>query len=177
MQRLFLAVPLTEGPRREIAAALPADLPGRPVPSHNWHLTLRFLGDTPPEQRERLVAELERAPLGGPLPLRFGALGAFPHPRRPRVLWLGVGEGADALATLAAATEDAARRAGFAPADKPFTPHLTLSRIRTPRSVATLLEAATPLDVSMQVDRVVLYHSHLGGGPARHEEAAGFPLR
>ncbi|CAN5354201.1 RNA 2',3'-cyclic phosphodiesterase [soil metagenome] len=155
---------------------MPADLPGKRVPAENWHLTLRFLGDTPPALRDGLVAELESTTLGEPFAVRFGGLGAFPHPRRARVLWLGVAAGAAGLRALAAATEEAAQRAGFPAADKPFSPHLTLSRIRPPRSVAALLEGAGPLDVGMEVDEVVLYRSHLGKGPARYEAVARFAL-
>ncbi len=155
---------------------MPADLPGKRVLAENWHLTLRFLGDTPPEQRDRLVAELEHTPFGAPFLMRFGGVGAFPHPQRARVLWLGVAAGAAGLRALAAAAEDAAQRAGFPAADKPFSPHLTLSRIGPPRSVAALLEGAGPVDVGMEVDEVVLYRSHLGGRPARYEAIAQFAL-
>lgn len=179
--RLFLAVGLANDARREIGAYLRdvaggRGLPGRPVRPENWHLTLRFLGDTGADQAERLRAELRRATLGSSFRLRFGALGAFPSARRASVLWVGVDEGAVELARLAAVTEVAAVRAGFAAEGRPFRAHLTVSRIRPPVDVSALVGAATPAGATMEVDAVALYRSHLGGGPPRYEVVERFPL-
>ena len=181
MERLFLAVPLTDAGRVEIQDGLRgllagSDPPGRAVHPDNWHLTLRFLGDTGPEERLRLVEELQGVDLGPGFMLEFGGLGAFPRPERARVLWLGVSEGATELGRVAAAVEQAARRAGFPAEEKPFRAHLTLSRIQPPRSVAGLVAGSARLRVRMPVDRVVLFRSHLGRGRPRYEEVASFPL-
>lgn len=179
--RLFLAVGLTEAVRRELDAYLgdvggERGLPGRTVRPENWHLTLRFLGDTEDDVAARLRAELRRAALGTSFPMRFGALGAFPTARRASVLWVGVDEGAGELARLASATEAAAVRAGFAAEPRRFRAHLTLSRIRPPTDVSALVGAAPPAGVTMEVDAVALYRSHLGGGPPRYEVVERFPL-
>src|SRR5690606_558822 len=110
-------------------------LPGRVVPPENWHLTLRFLGATPASAAARVVEELEAAPLGAPFEIRLGALGAFPRPARATVLWMGLRAGEGPLGDLAAAVEVAVRRAGIAPEDRPFSPHLTLARLRSPQDV------------------------------------------
>lgn len=177
--RLFLAVPLAEAVRRDLAEALRAhgSLPGRPVPPESWHLTLRFLGDTARAALERVLEEVDAARLGAPFALRFGGYGAFPRAGRAAVVWLGVEEGAEPLAALAAAVEDAVRRAGFPPEGRPFRAHLTLSRLRPPAPVDDLLARLPPFPRSMSVHEVVLYRSHLGGGPARYEPVERFPLR
>lgn len=181
MERLFLAVPLTDAARVEIQDGLRSvlagsDLPGRAVHPDNWHLTLRFLGDTEEEHRIRLVEELPGVDLGPGFMLEFGGLGAFPRPDRARVLWLGVEHGAAELSRLAATVEQAVRRGGYPAEEKPFRAHLTLSRIQPPRSVAALVAGGARLDVRMPVDRVVLFRSHLGRGRPRYEEVAYFPL-
>ena len=67
---------------------------------------------------------------------------------------------------------------GSHPDDRPFSPHLTLSRIRPPQNVRPLVEAMPSLGVRQLVNRVVVYRSHLGGRrPARYEELERFPLR
>lgn len=177
LDRLFLGVPVTERVRRALSAQLQREeIPGRAVPPENWHLTLRFLGDTDREARERLVQALGSRELGSRFAVGFGGLGAFPRAARAAVLWVGVGQGADALRALAARVEEAVRRAGF-PADaRPFTPHLTLSRIRPARDVRRLVERAPPLTQQMLVESVVLFRSQLGVGPARYEELGHFPL-
>ncbi|MBW3627856.1 MAG: RNA 2',3'-cyclic phosphodiesterase [Gemmatimonadetes bacterium] len=180
MDRLFVAVPLSEPVRVTIATritdALPEGVPGRAVPAPSWHLTLRFLGDTEPAAAAGLERELRRAALGGPFEITFSSLGAFPREVRAAVLWLGIATGVSELRLLAERVEACARTGGFAPEARPFSPHLTLSRIRPPQNVAPLLGRPTGPEIPMTVDEVVLYRSLLGGGPARHEAAARFPL-
>jgi 2'-5' RNA ligase len=171
--RLFIGVPLTDDARREIDArlrsALPDGLPGRAVPAANWHLTLRFLGATRPDQLTAIRDRLRAAALGAAFGVRFGGMGAFSRPRSARVLWVAVTEGADRLRDLVAIAEDAARAAGFAPEGKPYTPHLTLSRLQPPRNVTDAIARVPALDVEMPVREIVVFRSHLGGGPARYE--------
>lgn len=175
--RLFLGVPVAEDVRGALREHLRGvELPGRAVPPGNWHLTLRFLGDTPPEALARLREALEAEEMGSRAAVTFGGLGAFPRPARASVLWLGVEEGADALRALAERAEAAARRAGWAAETRPFTPHLTLARIQPPRDVREIVERVPPFPERMAVDAVVLFRSHLGGGPARYEEMERFPL-
>ncbi len=179
--RLFLAVPVTDAIRAELQnhlrQALAGErLPGRVVPAENWHLTLRFLGDTEAGARERLLSELQAATLGNRFELEFGRCGAFPRPARASVLWLGVAQGEALLRALAAEVESAVGRAGWMPENRPFSPHLTLSRIQPPRDLRELLAAAPAFPLRMPVQEVALFRSRLGRGPARYEALERFPL-
>ena len=174
-ERLFVAVPLTEQARQEIIARLPV-LPGRLVPPQNWHFTLRFLGDTDPRLRDALVGELGKERLGPAFSICFGGLGAFPRAKRARIVWLGVEEGAKKLISIAESVERVVRRAGFAPEERPFKPHLTLSRIEPTRSVADVLTAQAPVSVEMPVTELALVRSELGKGPAQYRTIERFPL-
>jgi len=178
--RLFLAVPLTEEARHAIVhhlrCSLARPLPGRPVRPELWHLTLRFLGEVEEVGCDRIVREMDSTGLGPAFSLRWGALGAFPRPRRANVLWLGAEQGEAEAESLAAAVEEAVEAAGFPPEDRPFRCHLTLSRIRPDQDVTAVLDAVPSLGVAMAVDRVVLYRSHLGPGGPRYEEVEAFPL-
>ena len=178
--RLFLGIPLPDDVRvdlrEHLGRALPGGVPGRAVIPANWHLTLRFLGDTDAEQHRRLVAALEGAALGARFTVSLGGLGAFPRPRRAGVLWAGVDEGAAELRRVAVVCEEAALRAGFPAERKPFSPHLTLSRLHPPRDLEAVIAAAPPFAARMEVDAVVLFRSHLGGGPPRYERLASFAL-
>jgi len=175
-ERLFIGVPLTEDARRAIVRSLPKSLPGKPVPPENWHFTLRFLGSTSDEARDQIVERLESATCGAPFSIRFSELGAFPNPKRARILWLGIDEGAEQLIQLAAIAEGTARSVGFAAETKPFKPHLTLGRIDPPVTVAKLLGSKPRFGTRMTVDSLILYRSHLGGGPARYEEVVKIRL-
>lgn len=171
--RLFIGVPLTEEARRAIdahlRAALPDGVPGRAVPVASWHLTLRFLGATRVDQLATIVRHLQAAQLGGAFDVGFGGLGAFSRPRSARVLWIGLTEGVERMQGLARVAEDAARIAGFPAEEKGFKPHLTLSRIQPPRDVTGAIQRVPPLGLRMPVREVVVFRSHLGGGPARYE--------
>jgi 2'-5' RNA ligase len=187
--RLFVAVALPPDAAAAIATLVErvrADVddghPGvRWVRLDGIHLTLRFLGATTPDRLDAVSAGV-RAAAAAAATFRVGlsGAGAFPSVARPRVLWLGVTGGTDALGALAADVEAGMVRAGFPPEGRPFRPHLTIARadgVRAgPRTAARLVELAGDLDVGWTVDHLTLFESHLGGGPARYERLLDVPL-
>jgi 2'-5' RNA ligase len=175
LERLFIAIPLTDSTRDQINARL-RPLPGRVVPPANWHFTLRFLGDTLAATRDALISGLGATHLGKIFTVRFDGIGAFPRAKRARIIWLGVGDGSENLVAVAEKVETVARRAGFPAETRPFRPHLTLSRVEPPRSVTDVLSSQPVLGVSMPVTEVVLVRSRLGSGPAKYEVISHFDL-
>jgi 2'-5' RNA ligase len=192
--RLFVAAALPEPAadavrdlvarvQREVAAQV-----AEPRSEVRWvrldglHLTLRFLGPTPRDRVDAVAASVDATARGEP-PIRvaLSGAGAFPSPGRPRTLWLGVAEGADRLAGLARRLDGALEAAGWPPVDRPFRPHLTLARAdgrrEGPLVARRLADEAARLGVRFEVDRLVLYESVTGSGPARyvplHEAALG----
>lgn len=144
--RLFLALTPPKACRDAIARSVESAfggraLPGRRVPPERWHLTLKFLGDTEGEAVLALCGALDEADLGAAFRLEFAGLGAFPSPRRAKVLWMGCDEGGAELARLAKKVDAAAQLAGFEAEGRPFRAHLTLSRLRPPQDLRGLLEA------------------------------------
>jgi 2'-5' RNA ligase len=100
------------------------------TPDH-IHLTLRFLGNMPDESVPPLLQAIEQAAQGQTaFPLRARALGCFPHPARPRVLWVGLDDPKQALGRLNERLMAALTPLGFPPEDRPFRPHLTLARVQ-----------------------------------------------
>jgi 2'-5' RNA ligase len=172
--RAFVAVPLGEDVVRA-AAALSAALRRRLgdlgasakwVPPQNMHVTLRFLGNISEAQVPAIRETL------GPVVLRHAAflaglrgIGAFPDPRRPSVLWIGVSEGGDAFQALAADVGRALDGLGFPEEDRPFHAHLTLARLRRgapPCDLGAVLEEQAAADAGQTVVReVVLFESSL----------------
>ncbi len=104
----------------------------------NLHLTLKFLGDTSAASvdflTQALQAETSQRP---PFEIKVGTLGAFPSLRRPRIIWIGMDAPA-ALSRLQGGIEAATAQLGYESDDKPFSPHLTIGRIRDPISPAEL---------------------------------------
>ncbi len=98
------------------------------------HLTLKFLGDLSPEALPRIAAALEPVREGQvPFDAVTTGFGVFPSACRARILWAGVGEGAEGLRALAQAVEACLQPEGFAPEDRPFVPHITLGRASRPK--------------------------------------------
>jgi 2'-5' RNA ligase len=89
------------------------------------------------------------------------------------VLWLGVSDGVEALGALSRRLGDGLLAAGWDGDDRPFRPHLTLARSDgIPAGAATaaaLVAASRGFATDWLADRIVLFESHTGGGPARYE--------
>lgn len=173
--RIFAAVPIPTETRMALADRVASlDIPGKVAPVENWHITLRFLGMIDEVTYDRFLAGLSEAERWSSFWVRLSGFGAFPRASRATVVWAGVSDGSDQLSELNEIVEDAARGAGLEGEDRPFHPHLTLSRVRPPADAGHLLDE--PLDLAWFCDRLVVYRSHLGGGPARYEtlETFGF---
>jgi len=101
------------------------------VRRENLHITLKFLGEIAPEQVEELQLAAEVASEGiGPFELELDLLGAFPHPERPRVIWAGSSSPPEELLRLHERLERELAPLGFPPEGKPYTPHVTLGRVK-----------------------------------------------
>lgn len=172
--RLFAALDLPVsvlGYLSAIMTQLRADLPRnavRWVRPEGIHLTVRFYGETKPEQIKALQDSLAQATTGlGPIELKLNGLGIFPNTVAPRVIWAGVAGQVDAVQRIQTALETGARAIGFRPETRPFTPHLTLGRVNQLRApdkqrLSQLVNEA-PLNAPnpFTLDRVSLIKSEL----------------
>ena len=150
------------------------------VRQENLHYTLRFMGELGEDEVTRLVAAVSEGVRGrAPFDAALGAAGAFPNARRARVLWLGLVRGGEELTALARGVEQALVAHGFAGAERPFSPHLTIGRVRRRDEdwSGRLADAAPGSEPApgFRVDRVIVVRSTLapGGSIYRpHAEAA-----
>lgn len=107
------------------------------------HLTLKFLGPVETGTVGEISTALEAALRGTEaFSLDVKGIGVFPTPRAPRVLWIGLGGDIDAARALTEKVETVCKGFGFAREKRPFTPHLTLGRVRSPKGIAALMKAA-----------------------------------
>jgi 2'-5' RNA ligase len=173
--RAFIAIDLPTSIRRQLARRIDdlrkamEDLPVRWARADGIHLTLKFLGDTERERIPDVKQVLLNVAKSHPVfSIRLAGLGCFPNTRRPRVVWLGVEEASGVLLALHAATEAASRGLGFQPETRPFSPHLTLGRVRRdaePKSLTVLGQAvereeSEPLG-TISVEEICLFQSEL----------------
>ena len=185
MPRLFFAVPLPEHAGERIASLVddvraavaaggaPEAASARWVRMDGLHLTLRFLGPTPEADVPELTSILDAlAPAHDPASVTVRGAGAFPSPERPRTLWLGLTGGVERLTALA---DDLGTRlvgAGWPQEERPFRAHLTLARAdgrrAGPAAARALIARAAGFRLAFEMDRIVLFESVTGGGPARY---------
>ncbi len=183
--RLFFAVPVPESVRaalEEAVGAIPIDdPPWRWIPSRNYHITLKFLGEVEETMLPRLVDAASRAgaPVA-PFELSFGRFGAFPSFARPRVLFYAAERGSEELVSLAGRLEEELHALGFERERRKFRAHMTLARVRNrlPQETRRILESVPGLEGKPlhRVDRFVLMQSTLTRSGARYEELGSFPL-
>jgi RNA 2',3'-cyclic 3'-phosphodiesterase len=135
------------------------------VKPENLHYTLRFLGELGEDGARRAAeAATEAAAKSRAFTAALGGLGAFPDPRRARVIWIGLSEGGEALVSLAHDLDRALAQRGFGKPDKPFSTHLTLGRVREPRRDWTQALAERPPAAPaarFSVDRICVVESRL----------------
>lgn len=147
------------------------------------HLTVHFFEELPVERVE-LVAEAmeETAGQHGPFDLEVRGVGAFPTVHRPRVVWAGVGEGSTVVQSLVQHLRGALSSRGLPTVDRPFVPHLTLGRIRSPRDVVWAHrflaepENASRVWARVRVSELLLKESELLPSGARHTVRSRVPL-
>lgn len=146
----------------------------------NLHLTLRFLGDA---VDAAVVPKLDNILNGvaretAPFMLQARGTGAFPNFDRPRTIWIGLVS--EELIRLARQIEDAAVRVGLAPEARPYTPHLTIGRVRDldrwQRIRQALSQSSTQDFGPTLISEMALYRSILGGEIPRYEALARYPF-
>lgn len=148
-------------------------------PVYNLHITTKFIGEWPSSRLEELAFALRDVTGPGPINCEVSGLGWFPNARSPRVFWAGIECGAS-LAELASATESVLERLGIAREDRPFSPHLTLARIRQPAPLNELRQSVSKLDSqhfgAFTVSQFHLYLSEPGASGSVYTKLYDFPL-
>jgi 2'-5' RNA ligase len=188
--RTFIAVDLPPNvldALGQISSQLQEKLPETPVRWVNFekmHLTLKFLGDISRENISMVQKILEtEATKRHVMEIGIGGLGAFPKPRHPRVIWIGV-EAPPDLFDLRRGIEDGVARLGYNYDKYEFTPHLTLGRIsrkasaRDVRKVGNVLHEFQVGFIGVaRIEAVHLYMSDLKPDGAEYTRLYSAPLQ
>ncbi|MBI4733612.1 MAG: RNA 2',3'-cyclic phosphodiesterase, partial [Rubrobacteridae bacterium] len=151
------------------------------ISKDNLHLTLKFLGDTP-NTKQPLIEETTREAISGFR--KFSATldkpGSFPNENKARVIWVGIRFGAAELISLAGKIDQYLIEHGFQTENKPFKPHITLARIKTPIPVGAALHKIDTADISghvINVSAVTIFESTLSKQGAKYEIVSRIPLK
>jgi 2'-5' RNA ligase len=150
------------------------------VPQENIHITLKFLGSTDEaiigeikESLRRIVAAYR------PFAIRIAGTGYFPAGRRPRVVWIGIDD-AGALPDLQRDVEKEMVKFGYEEEKRPFSPHLTIGRVRSDKRMTEMLKR---LDASretvfgeVEIREITLMKSELRPDGAQYSSLAEIPF-
>ncbi len=146
------------------------------VRAANLHFTLRFLGDVEesdiPGLTELVNKHTENQTA---FKIRLSGLGCFPNMKRPRVVWLGADGETDNFKQTAYKVESACREAGFGKGDKPFSPHLTIGRIKNSRGLEDFIKTLPDVKFTseeFEVDHLVVFRSDLSPRGPRYTSLA-----
>ena len=177
MTRLFIAIDFPEAVNRRLAA-LCCGVPGaRWLPSEQFHLTLRFIGEVDSGTMAHMAEGLSELACP-PFSVAFRGVGHFPPRGQPRVLWAGVDAGVE-LSRLHGRIENRLRGLGIGPERRKFAPHVTLARLKGAplnRLRDYLIAHDDFATETILIDRFHLYSSTLGAKAAIHRIEASYPL-
>ncbi len=182
--RLFVAARLPDEIEDAIAEFLDQflKLPGRVkwVEPRNVHITLKFLGETDRQRFDEVRNAINGAIKGHTaFDLTIRDCGAFPNLNRPRVFWIGIDDPERRLRNLAHNLDTAMTAIGFPPDDRPFSPHLTLGRVKEPFDLESLCAAYSKTvfePISLRVEQIHLIESHLRPTGPIYQDLAKFKL-
>ncbi len=135
--RCFIAVELDTATRRPLVKLLRDEFPRtrdvRWCTERQLHVTLKFLGDVEPADIEPVCAVIRAASARvAPFEIGLETFGAFPDPRRPRVLWCGIRDETQGCRRWLELADPLLGDLGFAREDRAFSPHVTLGRAKSP---------------------------------------------
>jgi 2'-5' RNA ligase len=151
--RTFIAVEIHDEKVLNTITKIQSDfrIKATPVNKQNMHFTLLFLGEIDDKTVENVKKELSSISFR-PIEVKFTHIGAFPNPRSPRVIWIGVDKVAsEQLIDLAVQVEKKLELLGFK-SDKPFKPHLTIFRIKNKADdISQTLEKFKAVDLGKEV--------------------------
>lgn len=168
--RLFIAINIDPSLKAPVVA-IQEKLKATPSPvswvkADNLHFTLKFIGEAAEAQLPALRKAFAPALAGvRAFTLSLAGLGTFPPRGRPRVIWIGMQQGAEEVERLRGRIDEALLPLGYPRESRPFHPHLTVGRVKNVGRLDPLLESLRRMEVGevgrMQVRSVELMRSQL----------------
>ena len=145
-----------------------------------FHITLKFLGDMERSKLDQFSDVLENGIQAfNQFDIIFETVGAFPHPKNPRIVWIGI-QPSQLLLDLQIKVEQWATESGFPQEEHRFHPHITLGRVKGTRNIVRLTEATktcTFEPLNTQCPEFLLIQSTLRPGGSIYTILTSFPLR
>jgi RNA 2',3'-cyclic 3'-phosphodiesterase len=139
------------------------------VTPERMHVTVRFIGRQDDEACARIRAVLDDPVSVLPFTVRVERLGSFPPRGSPRVIWAGLSGGVEGLESVERDVTARLSRVGIPPEDRPYSPHLTLGRVKEPGGLQTAALFRDLADIVLgatTVEAITLFESRVSSkGP------------
>lgn len=175
--RLFIAIDVPDPVVQSLQKLQDPGMGIRWTTPDTIHLTLRFIGDVEADARDKLISNLAGVQADF-FHMTIKGIGYFPPRKHPRVVWVGIEEN-DTLMELQKEIETACRDAGLEPDERPFTPHITIGRVKdaSKNEVLSLINRHKQLRIEeIPVEEFKLYESILYPDGAVHTPHKRFSL-
>lgn len=137
------------------------------IETGNIHLTLKFLGDITEEDCGKIRSILDDIGRSvKPFEISLKDIGAFPNINYPRIIWVGLDKGTIESKVLAGKIGEEVLKIGFQKEPRPFAPHLTIGRVRSPKNKEALKEKLTTYSLQLTakpqpISSITLFQSTL----------------
>ena len=185
MKRVFIAIDISEGARRQAAAHIGGLQCSFTHLRVGWerpeklHITLKFLGAVSDEQLSAIKGAVRVAALqNSGFTARLAGTGAFPQRGDPRILWIGL-EPPAAAVKLTRAIDSVCAKLGFEREKRKFSPHLTIARLREPaasRELAAAHRLSAFESTVFPIKEIAIYESKLLHSGSIYSRLAAFLL-
>ena len=150
------------------------------VRNNHLHLTIKYLGNTPESEFERVIESIASATNQiAPFKLKIEKTGCFPSLDRPRILWMGVGGVLEPFKLLVSHIESNMKVLGFPVETRDRVPHITVAKISYPQKTtpnASLFLNSTYDPIDLEVDRVQFLYSETMSSETIYTLIKTFPL-
>jgi RNA 2',3'-cyclic 3'-phosphodiesterase len=185
MKRIFIGIDISEGARNAVAEYVSSLRRSFPALRVGWerpeklHLTLKFLGEVDDRKLDEISdAARIAASLHPSYSAALSGTGCFPPKGDPRILWIGMKDNGE-TEKLASKVEMQFERLRFEREKRRFSPHLTIARLREPRSSRELAKYHSSREfgpIEVQVSEITVFESILGSAGSIYRRIAAFPL-
>lgn len=168
--RAFIAVEINNQAKQKISKLISilkkSDADAKWATEDQMHLTLKFLGNVNKDKIQEISEAISVISNNfKSFAVSFSEIGAFPNTSHPRVIWLGIGKGAESLKMLNDETEAALEKLGFVKESREFEPHLTLARIRSSKNISNLIKLVGEINCTIRdevpIHKLTLFQSSL----------------
>jgi 2'-5' RNA ligase len=149
------------------------------TPVYNLHISTKFIGPWPKERLEEIKGALQKVRTSEPIAMSVNGLGWFPNPHHPRTLVVTV-RAPETLIQLAKATDEALTVLGVPAESRPFSPHITLARIKEANPLIDLKRTIAALPTvdfgTFAASSFQLFESNPGPAGSVYTHLADFPF-